>query len=253
MSSLQHIKEFSKLLKDISYSNHPFDTFRDFLTMAHISIANTYYKDKDMEDQYLDIAKKYDKEQLSKFSQLLAITGMALAEANQDFLGEVFMSNDMGSSYKGQFFTPYTISLMMSQITIGNGKSAIPKRGWFSVCEPTCGSGGMIIACDQVLKQNGLITKDVMWAQAQDIDPLCFMMCFIQLSLLDIPARVVLGDTLAVEERKVLYTPAFVEKNWFEKIDNAEDEEEDDSDLEPANNTDYANDLLEVFAQGKLF
>lgn len=251
MKNTNHLKDFSKLLKEISYpKQYQIDAFRDFLIMAHISIANRYYKDEKMEKEYMDVANRYNEDELKKFSELLGITALALNESHQDFLGEAFMSNSMGDSYKGQFFTPFHISEFMARINLGDGKEAVPAKGWFSMCEPSCGSGGMVIACDKILKEANLSTKDVMWAQAQDIDPLCFMMCFIQLSLLDIPARVVLGNTLALEEDKVLYTPAFVMNNWFEKIEKDHQKKSEDM---VANNVLYDNEQLQAFASGKLF
>lgn len=243
-------KKFNKTLRDLSRSKWQIDAFRDFLTMAHISIANTVYGSEELEKEYMDIAKQYNEEELQKFAELLGITTMALSEKNQDFLGESFMQNDMGNNYREQFFTPYHICKMMAQITMpmdDDIKGAIKKKGWFSMYEPTCGASAMIIAADEVIKQTGLKTSELMWAQVQDIDHICFMMSYIQLSLLDIPARVVLGNSLANEEIKVLYTPAFIRENWMEKIEAKEEE------LEAANNQLYNDELLERFSRGVLF
>jgi len=53
-----------------------------------------------------------------------------------------------------------------------------------------------------------------MWARCQDIDRLAALMCFIQLALWNIPAVVIVGDTLANEEREVFYTPAHYLGFW---------------------------------------
>lgn len=51
-------------------------------------------------------------------------------------------------------------------------------------------------------------------------------MTFIQFAMNGVAAKVVLGNTLANEERKVLYTPKFLKKNWFEKLMNYDNKEE---------------------------
>lgn len=244
-------KEFKKILEELAYpSQWQIDAFRDFLIMGHISIANQFYKSEELEKNYMDVAKRYNKEQLEKFAKLLSITITALNTEHQDFLGECFMQCNMGNSYRGQFFTPYHISSMMAKMVIptdGNIRGGIKKQGYFTLLEPTCGSGGMIIAADEVITKSGLKKEQIMCVQAQDIDRLCFMMTYIQLSALDIPARVVLGDTLGCKEDKVLYTPAFVRDNWFERFENKVQRKE------AANNPLYNDELLERFSKGTLF
>ncbi len=239
-----HHKDFNKILRELSTSQWQIDAFRDFLIMSHISIANQFYKNEEMEERYLEVQKRYNKEELEKFSQLLAITVMALNEKHQDFLGKSFMQNDMGNSYRGQFFTPFHISSMMAQINLHGIESCIADKGFFSLSEPACGSGGMILACDEVVTKAGHKSSEVMWVQAQDIDRLCFMMTYIQLSALDIPARVVLGNTLAMEELEVLYTPAFIREDWFSKIQNSD---------KAVNNPEYSDEQLKAYSSGLLF
>ena len=238
-------KEFSKLLQEVSYpSKWQIEGFRDFLELSHISLAQPFYQNEEMEKRYLEIAGKYKKEKLEKFAKMLAIAATALGEKHHDFLGEVFMGNEMGDSYKGQFFTPYYISELMAKINFIGVEEIIKEKGYFSISEPTCGSGGMVIACAETVAEQGFNPSEAMWCQAQDIDNLCFMMTYVQLSLLDIPARVVLGNTLAFEEDKVLYTPAFIREDWFRKIDNK---------ATIANNSGYSQEQLEIFANGALF
>jgi len=140
----------------------------------------------------------------------------------------------MGSSYKGQFFTPYHISSSMSQITLEDIETTIKEKGWFTLSEPACGSGGMIIACDEVVAKYGYKSSEVMYVEAKDVDNLCFMMTYIQLSLLDIPAKVILGDSLQMTQTKALYTPSFVKNNWTEKIEKYETSDDEEMELEKA-------------------
>lgn len=238
-------------MKSLSYSRNNWDVFRDFLEMSQIALANTVYgktpQGQEMEARYMEIIKGYKKEELEMFSQMLAIASMALSARHQDFLGEVFMSNDFGNAYRGQFFTPYHISQLMTMMTVSNMDDIIKTKGYFSMNEPTCGSGGMVIATHESVLNANYDPATTFWAQAQDIDPLCYKMCYIQLSLLDIPAVVILGNTLALEVKEFLYTPAFVVGDWHERL------EKDKQENKPANIVAWGPEQLCVFKNGTLF
>lgn len=47
-----------------------------------------------------------------------------------------------------------------------------------------------------------------LWVQAIDVDRMAALMCYIQLSLWNVPAEVIVGNTLSWEIREVWYTPA---------------------------------------------
>lgn len=53
---------------------------------------------------------------------------------------------------------------------------------------------------------------------AQDIDSRGVHMAYLQLSLLHIPAVVILGNTLLVEERERWHTPAHILGLWQQKL-----------------------------------
>jgi len=53
-----------------------------------------------------------------------------------------------------------------------------------------------------------------MVAYCVDIDPVAAMMCYIQLSLMHIPAIVATGNSLTVEIKQEMATPAFVLGRW---------------------------------------
>ena len=85
---------------------------------------------------------------MEKFAKLLAITVQALDEnPNQDFLGELYMNLNLGNKNSGQFFTPYHIYELMSEITSPPEtlKAEIEERGWVSVNDPCVGGGAMFI------------------------------------------------------------------------------------------------------------
>jgi len=135
---------------------------------------------------------------------------------------------NLGNSNKGQFFTPYHVSKLMAEISIGNVDNLLANRELITLSEPCSGSGGIIIAYAEALRKKGYNYQEKLFVEAIDIDEICFMMTYLQLSLYGIPARVMLGDTLAWKFQKILYTPMYF-INFFEyKLKRLEDKPKQD-------------------------
>ena len=79
-----------------------------------------------------------------------------------------------------------------------------------TVTEPCIGSGRMLLAFANEMQKKGYNYCEKMVALAVDIDSTCVFMSYIQLSLYGIPAVVVHGNSLMVEEWSRWYTPAYV-------------------------------------------
>lgn len=213
-------KEFDSIFMHMARHRSRWEVFSDFLAMASISFLNAVLYSQDREDKYLAIAANYSPEELNLFAKLIAITVLALDKQHCDFLGEAFMRNELGSAHKGQFFTPYHISLLMSKISFGNTKeieNIIAQKGYISISEPSAGAGGMIIASDEVLRGAGFTENDY-WVEARDLDLMACHMCHIQLTILNIPAKIIWGNTLSLETYDVFYTPAYILGNWHDRI-----------------------------------
>ena len=192
--------------------------FKDFLTLSTCSLSNPFLKSPDVEQVYKETIKNYSKEQAEVFSKLLALLVMALDTEHQDFLGSVFSMLNLGNSNRGQFFTPYSVSKLMAEINISDFENKLKEKECITLSEPCSGSGGIIIACAETMKEKGYNYQKQLFVEAIDIDELCFMMTYIQLSLYGIGARVMLGDTLAWKIQKVLYTPMFFINGFYWKL-----------------------------------
>ena len=128
------------------------------------------------------------------------------------------MALDLGDSFKGQFFTPYSVSKMMAAVALQGVESVIAERGFVRVSEPTSGAGGMVIAAADVLAEQGFNYQRCMHVVAQDIDLTAVHMTYVQLTLLHIPAVVIWGNTLAMESRARWYTPAHILGGWGRRL-----------------------------------
>ncbi|WP_413484598.1 N-6 DNA methylase [Morganella psychrotolerans] len=209
-----HKKEFIKVFKSISMSKKRYVVFSDFLTISVISLENSILKCEELECEYFRITKSYDKNDIENFSELLALIVMGLENKIEDFLGDVFMSLELGSADHGQFFTPFHISEMMSQIILKDADCIIDKKGYISIHEPTAGAGGMVIAAAKCLLDKGYNPQTQMLAVCTDIESDAANMCYIQLSLLGIPAIVNIGNSLTLKVNKTMYTPFYYLNKW---------------------------------------
>jgi hypothetical protein len=76
----------------------------------------------------------------------------------------------------------------------------------------------MVLAFAKEMIEQGYNPATKLWVQCIDIDRVASMMCYIQLSLWNIPAQVIVGNTLTREYREVLYTPAYYLFGWDRKL-----------------------------------
>lgn len=208
-----------KLFNEFNYKYSLWDVFQDFLFISAATISNSidFIRRKKREEEYLKIVKKYDAKDLDRFARLFAELVITLDKTPVDILGELFMEMELGSKWKGQFFTPYHLSLLTAQLTISDSLKGIEEKGYVTFNEPTCGSGGMIMAFSEAMKQSDYNPQRQLKVIAQDLDIKCVWMAYIQLSLLGIPAVVYHVNTLSLEFYDEWYTPFYILGNWFNK------------------------------------
>lgn len=215
---MDYLKEFISKLHNLDKARRVNEVFKDFLTLCTCSLAQPFYRSDEIEQRYLNTVKQYTKEQAEEFSKLLALLVMALEEKTQDFLGQVYMQLNLSNVATGQFFTPYHVSKMMSEICFTDIEKQLEEKDFITLAEPCCGSGGMIIAYAETLKEQGYNYQNQLFVEAIDIDEMCFMMSYIQLSLLGVGARVMHGDSLAWKFQHVLYTPFYFVNGFHWKL-----------------------------------
>lgn len=210
------------LLRDNARRHRLGEVFSDFCEMAALAFSNSVDRLQfaTREARYLQLVGRYEREEVERFAELLAVLTLWMESGGLgDRLGELFMSLELGDSFKGQFFTPYEVSRVMAHLTLGQGVGAcIESDGFVRLSEPTCGAGGMVIAVAEVLREQGFNYQQSLHVVAQDVDRTAVHMSYVQLTMLHIPAVVILGNTLSVEVRERWYTPAHVLGGWTQKL-----------------------------------
>lgn len=229
--------EFARQFASLCNTKSSWEVWADFITMSALAIANGLDRQGETHDkrekEYLSLINRYTKTEQQIFPELFAKLVETLEEdPEQDFLGEMFMALELGSHWKGQFFTPYSICQLMAAMTIDSRADQIAARGWTSINDPCCGAGALLIAARNEMVRRGIGFRQALYV-AQDIDRTAALMCYLQLSLLGCAGYVVTGDTLTqpsvsptgslllitpAEGQEVWLMPAFYDDVWVYRI-----------------------------------
>jgi len=196
-------KEFLRVFKQLTNRHRSWDVWRDFIVMYACALSNPVDKQHydEREALYLRTIKKYNKQEQPLFSELAAHTVMALEEnPEQDFLGSIYMSLNLGNQHNGQFFTPYHVCELMAEISMQDAVLKIEKEGYITINDPCCGAGATLIAgvhaAKKRLEKADYNYQNHVFVVAQDIDMTVALMCYIQLSLIGVAGYVKVGNSL---------------------------------------------------------
>lgn len=220
--NLELKKELNRIFDSVENRDY-YSVVKEFFELCAISIRNSVDHGKDhdkLEKRYMDIASTYTKAQLENFSQGLAILGGEITKATTgdadfcDWAGEIYMASGTSNSKAGQFFTPYCVSRVAAEVNLDRelirSKLQDDPNYVFTIHEPTCGAGGMVVAVVDVLHSMNINYAWNCFVDCGDIDPRCVHMTYLTLSLLGVPAVVRLGNALSLEYSQAWYTPAYL-------------------------------------------
>lgn len=196
------------------------EVFRDFCELAALSFSNAVDRAQfdAREARYLQIIGRYERPEVDRFPAMLAELVQALERRRHDVLGELFMALELSDHWKGQFFTSSEIAALMARLTLGDVAAQVREQGFITVSEPACGAGSMVIAMADAIEEQGVSSQRSMHVTATDICATAVHMAYVQLSLLHIPAIVVHGNTLSLQEWGYWLTPAHVLGGWDTRL-----------------------------------
>lgn len=215
-------KAVMSLLRDNARRRHLYEVFSDFIEMVALTLSNgcdlAQYDKR--EARYMEIVKRYEADEIDRMAKAMGALVAAIELVRfDDVLGRIFMEMELGSSFAGQFFTPYSVSSMMARMTISEveTRAAVARNGFVTVMDPCVGAGSNAIAAAEVFAEMGFGRRDVHFTVA-DLDSRCVHMAYVQLSLMGVPAVVVQGNSLTVEKRAHWFTVAHVTENWSHRL-----------------------------------
>lgn len=227
-------KELVKLFNQLTGSRSLWQVFNDCIEMFALSIQNTFCFGQTFEkneNRYKNIVKNYSKSEVEIIVKVFAeITNALEANPFQDFLGDLFMQLDMGSSAFGQFFTPYTVSYAMavSLFDEEKAKAELSQKGYISLLEPAVGGGANVIAFCEVLKKHDINFQTQCVIVCQELSKLTALMCYTALSLIGCTAVIKVGNSLTnpytnyysecSKGAELWTTPMFHIQNCYKKV-----------------------------------
>lgn len=211
-----HADTMAKMLRENARRHRLHKVFSDFCELAALAVSNSVdlIHREVREARYMHIVGEYERDEVYRFAHLLGVLVDWLECGLDDCLGKLFMSLELGDSFKGQFFTPFELSRLMAGLTFGDAREVIERRGFVTVSEPACGAGGMLLAAADVLQAQGINYQQAMHATAVDVDATAVHMAYVQLSLAHVPAVVVHGNSLSLAEWGHWFTPAHIVGGW---------------------------------------
>lgn len=218
--------EKKQIIKDIEfflYRRDKISVFTDAVEFdaLDLSIRTVPYKQAERIERMNQILAVYtDEQERKKFGEICSgINNMLskMLEHYSDHLGEIYMELSGGKNAAGQYFTPYCVSRLMAEMTVGQSDLSGDKILTFN--EPCCGSGGIIIATADALNERGFnYTSNAVFV-ANDIDRNCALMCYLQTSWAAMSAVVLHQDTLTQKTWDTFYTPAYaLQANKFNRL-----------------------------------
>lgn len=222
-------KEFLDIFKQLCISRSSWQVWADLMSAMACTLANSVNKTlptyEAREKEYAECIERLGG--VEKPAKCFAIVVEALERnPDQDFLGRLYMSLELGNHWKGQFFTPYDVCRCMAELTIHDNMQKLQNKEWVSVNDPACGAGATLVAAANTFRRKGFNYQTQVLFVANDIDRVTAQMCFIQLSLLgcsgyvavaDTISNPVAGDPLMPDEKpgqEFWYTPFYFRTEW---------------------------------------
>jgi hypothetical protein len=212
-------KTITQLIGQLAYRHSAWQVFSDFVEMGATCFSNAadLVQREAREARYREIVKRYNPDEVRLFPEMLGTLVMGLEEEPEDILGRTYHELELHNKWAGQYFTPFPLCRAMAKMIVGDGtdiQEKIAERGFLTASEPACGSGAMVVALALELKERGVNYQQQLHVTAVDVDAKCVHMTYLQLSLLHIPAVVVHGNSLSLEEFGRWYTPAHIMNGW---------------------------------------
>lgn len=204
-----------ELINKIAVKQSLYTVYSDFIELTALMISNVCAFSEKREKQYLNVISKYGEE-----GKLFPLLYLELVEEMDkgfnDVLGSLFMELGLGSKHTGQFFTPYHIAQATARALFNKEQidKQIEKKGYISLCEPSCGGGGMLIAFAEAMYKNGYNPQKQLVVECNDLDVKGVYMTYVQLSLYGIPAIVNHADSLTLSKYDTFKTLTYILDCW---------------------------------------
>ena len=191
--------------------NTVFTTFLEISAVCLDAQFNPNLQAREQQElKYAAMAAKLSPEELSAYARMLALLCLEIhahREEPCDILGSIYHKLNLNNEWNGQFFTPDYLCRMMAEITDHSDSEELAQNGYVTICDPACGSGAMFLASVWVMNRKKVDFQTSCLFVGRDIDIRCVWMAYIQLCLYRVPAVIIHGNSLTMEEWSIWQTP----------------------------------------------
>ncbi|MBB4635617.1 N-6 DNA methylase [Longimicrobium terrae] len=212
-------KRFRDTIHQLCAGKHQYwRVFSDWAEATALTLVAIVRRDHEIADRRAEILERYTEIERAGFQAMVECVMEALeSDPGNDFLGQQFMQMELSNHWKGQFFTPPTVAIMMAQFALGSAeelRERVQRTHFVTVQDPAVGAGVMLIAAAAVVRAAGLDPRDHLHVTGVDVDPTAAHMAYIQLCLLGIPGRVIVGNSLGGDVTSIWPTVAHELGMW---------------------------------------
>lgn len=210
--------EFVRLFRAIKPECHRHTVWADFVTTSAIALHNAVNKVDTLENEYLTIINTYSTCDIQRLCEMLSIVVMLLEDEPTDILGQLYMELELASKENGQYFTPSPVADCMAQLLYGDSLEQKLRQPFVTLHDPASGSGSMILSFVKVILQKNQNPAEKLFVSCIDVNRVAALMCYVQLSLWNVPAEVIVGNSLSMKLHERWLTPAYILFGWDSRL-----------------------------------
>ena len=209
----QAVTAFVRALDQFDRSKTRTEVFRIFCEMAYCALAKRASPFADQRDrleaQYMECVRMFpNKDDVRRMPEMMGLALQTIAAGGVDFFGQVAAEIGALDARMGQFFTPYELSRMMAEMTLGDVAAQIEAQGFITISEPAAGAGGMVMAAADVIEAKGFDPARHIWVEAVELSRATFHMAYVQIAARGVAGRVINGNSITLETFDQAFTPA---------------------------------------------
>ncbi|WP_411839647.1 N-6 DNA methylase [Paracoccus sp. ME4] len=199
-------RDLQKLLERIAPYRGRDEVFRDLMFIWAASLRLPVDTDPALARERQAALSRFKESDRRTIGMGLDLLIEALEEGPQDVLGPIYMDLGLGSKELGQFFTPNPLTRLMAELVAPEDSNDGPR----AISDPACGSGGTFLAEAARHIEAGRNPAMRMAVHGIDVSRTAILMCYIQLTLWNIPAELVVGNAITLEVREIWRTPSLI-------------------------------------------
>ena len=207
------VTDFLRALDSFDRSKTRTEIFRIFCEMAYCALAKRASPFPDQRDRleadYMSCVGMFpNKDDVRRMPDMMGLAIQTIAAGGVDFFGQVAAEIGALDARLGQFFTPYEVSRMMAEMSLGDVSARIETQGFITISEPAAGAGGMVLAVADVIEKQGFDPSRHIWVEAVELSRATFHMAYVQIAARGVAGRVINGNSLSLETYDQAFTPA---------------------------------------------